>query len=689
MSTFSDFTNIYSHGFTRVAACTLPVASARPAVNAERILNAARGAEAEGAVLAAFPELSLSGYALDDLFMQESLLEACSKALAYLTEATATMNIAIICGCPLRFGVRVYNCAVVIACGKIAGIVPKSYIPNYGEFYEKRYFASGMDLRAGEYDVCGTATPVGTDLLFAAPALGFTFGVEVCEDMWVPTPPSNSLALAGAQLIVNISGSPVTVGRSRERTALVQASSTRCLGAYLYTAAGVGESTTDLAWDGQAMIYERGQLLGASTRFAREATSTFADVDLAGINNARMRVGSFGDNAAATDGTFRKIALELSSPQNVHDLRRPLERFPFVPADETLLDQDCYEAYNIQVHGLIGRLEAIGNPKLAIGVSGGLDSTHTLIVAAQAMDALGRPRSDILAYTMPGFATSDGTKSNAYRLCEALGIPLQEIDIRPLAQQMLTDLGHQAAAGEKKYDVTYENVQAGLRTDILFRQANMHGAIVLGTGDLSELALGWCTFGVGDQMSHYNVNAGVPKTLIQHLIAWIVAGQHFGVEASRVLDDILHTEISPELVPTSGQLQSTQAKIGPYELQDFTLYYLLAGRRPRDIAFMQWQAWKNAESGHWPRGAGDHHSYNLAEILHWMELFYRRFFTNQFKRSTLPNGPKVHCGGTLSPRGDWRMPSDTSAAVWLEEIAELKAMLEAELPEMKAGERQA
>lgn len=678
MSTFEEFNNIYSHGLARVAACTLPVASARPATNAARIIEAARAAEAEGAVLAAFPELSISGYALDDLFTQASLLEACTQALADAAAATANMNIAIVCGCPLKLGVRVYNCAVVLAEGKIAGIVPKTYIPNYGEFYEKRYFASAADLPCGEYDVCGELTPVGTDLLFCAPALGFTFGVEVCEDMWVPTPPANALALAGAQLIVNISGSPVTVGRNRERTALVQASSTRYLGAYLYTAAGAGESTTDLSWDGQAMIYERGQLLGASQRFAREGESTFADIDLAGIDAARIRSGSFGDNASAASHQCREVRIALTSPRNVHRLCRPLERFPFVPADEPLLDQDCYEAYNIQVHGLIGRLEAIGNPKLTIGVSGGLDSTHALIVAAQAMDALGRPRSDILAYTMPGFATSDGTKSNAYRLCEALGIPLQEIDIRPLAQQMLSDLGHQAAGGEAKYDVTYENVQAGLRTDILFRQANMNGAIVLGTGDLSELALGWCTFGVGDQMSHYNVNAGVPKTLIQHLIAWIVAGNHFGSEASRVLDDILHTEISPELVPTDGPLQSTQAKIGPYELQDFTLYYLLAGKRPRDIAFLQWQAWKDAASGHWPRGVDEHHAYTLADILHWMELFYRRFFANQFKRSTLPNGPKVHSGGTLSPRGDWRMPSDTSGAVWLEEIAELQAMLEAE-----------
>ena len=725
-----EFLSAYDQGFARVAAVTLPVVPADPAANVAAIIEQARSLADDGVCLAAFPELCLTGYAIDDLLLSDVLLSDVLAAIETLRAASAGLLPALVVGAPLRLGDRLYNCALVIQGGRVRGVAPKSYLPTYREFYEKRHFAPGDALPAGvesielpgvrsgsdgaerteSADGSGDTEPVarvpfGANLLFKVDDVaGLTFHVEVCEDMWVPVPPSSLAALAGATVLVNISGSPITVGRAEDRELLARSSSARGLAAYVYAAAGQGESSTDLAWDGQTLVYENGELLGTTERFPDGPRATVVDVDIEGLRAERLRQGTFADNArtlsppvagvpaAATTFTdpaaFRRIgicAADLAAPRTDIGLRRRVDRFPFVPDDPARLAQDCYEAYNIQVAALVQRLGAIGNPKIVIGVSGGLDSTHALIVAARAMDRLGRPRSDIHAITMPGFATSAGTRRNAEDLAVGLGCTFEELDIRATATQMLTEMGHpygeyartgvlpEGVSERELYDVTFENVQAGLRTDFLFRIANHRGGIVLGTGDLSELALGWCTFGVGDQMAHYGVNAGIPKTLIQHLIRWVVAERLFDDVVGRTLLSILDTEISPELVPAGagGAIQSTQAKIGPYALQDFTLWHVLRrGARPSRIAFLAYQAWSDATAGDWPEGLpqAERVAYDLPEIRHWLELFHRRFFTNQFKRSTLPNGPKVVAGGSLSPRGDWRMPSDAAATAWLAEL---------------------
>ncbi|WP_425955725.1 NAD(+) synthase [Xylanimonas sp. McL0601] len=673
----SEFWSVYSHGFARVAAVTVPVRVADPAANAAHVVEQARACHDEGVAVAVFPELCLSGYAIDDLFLQDPLLEAVQDALADVVDASAELRPVLIVGAPLEAGGRVLNCAVVVQGGRILGVAPKSYVPTYRELYERRWFAPGDDRRGATLRLLGEDVPFGPDLIFeASDVAGLRLHVEVCEDMWVPVPPSAEAALAGATVLANLSGSPITVARAEDRRLLVRSASARCLAAYVYAAAGQGESSTDLSWDGQTMVYECGDLLGETERFPDGPRRTVVDVDLDRLRQERLRQGTFDDNRrtlAARTAEFRTVRFELRPPAGDVGLRRKVDRFPFVPDDPERLALDCYEAYNIQVSGLEQRLTSIGTPKVVIGVSGGLDSTHALIVAAKAMDRLGRPRSDILAYTLPGFATGTETKDRAWRLGRSLGVSFEEIDIRPAATQMLTDLGHPYGRGEKVYDVTFENVQAGLRTDYLFRLANHLGGIVLGTGDLSELALGWATYGVGDQMSHYVINSGVPKTLIQHLIRWVIASSQFSDETNMVLDEILDQEISPELVPAGddGVLQSTQAKIGPYELQDFTLFWTLRhGLRPSKIAFLQWHAWHSAALGEWPPGFphDERSEYDLATIRSWMSLFFRRFFANQFKRSAIPNGPKVAAGGTLSPRGDWRMPSDASAAAWLADL---------------------
>jgi len=716
-----EFLSAYDQGFARVAAVTLPVVPVDPAANAAAIIEQARTLAEDGVCLAAFPELCLTGYAIDDLLLSDVLLSDVLAAIETLRAASADLLTALVVGAPLRLGDRLYNCALVIQGGRVRGVAPKSYLPTYREFYEKRHFAPGDALPAGVESIelpgvrggSGSAdggepsarVPFGANLLFEVEDVpGLTFHVEVCEDMWVPVPPSSVAALAGATVLVNLSGSPITVGRAEDRELLARSSSARGLAAYVYAAAGQGESSTDLAWDGQTLVYENGELLGTTERFPDGPRATVVDVDIEGLRAERLRQGTFADNARTlsspvagapapattfTDpAAFRRIridAADLAAPRTDIGLRRRVDRFPFVPDDPARLAQDCYEAYNIQVAALVQRLGAIGNPKIVIGVSGGLDSTHALIVAARAMDRLGRPRSDIHAITMPGFATSAGTRRNAEDLAVGLGCTFEELDIRATATQMLTEMGHPygeyartgvlpgGASERDLYDVTFENVQAGLRTDFLFRIANHRGGIVLGTGDLSELALGWCTFGVGDQMAHYGVNAGIPKTLIQHLIRWVVAEELFDDAVGRTLLSILDTEISPELVPAEagGAIQSTQAKIGPYALQDFTLWHVLRrGSRPSRIAFLAHKAWADAQSGDWPEGLppSEKVAYDLPEIRRWLELFHRRFFTNQFKRSTLPNGPKVVAGGSLSPRGDWRMPSDAAATAWLAEL---------------------
>jgi NAD+ synthase (glutamine-hydrolysing) len=662
----------------RAGVCT-PIATAGdPAANAKATIELAKAGDEAGADLLVFPELNVTSYAIDDLHLQDALLGATEAGIAAIVAASAKLKPVLLIGAALRRNGRVYNCALAIACGRILGVVPKSFLPNYREYYEKRWFASGLGLTGLTIDVAGQSAPFGTDLIFAASDIpDFIFHIEICEDYWAPTPPSTAGALAGALVLCNLSASNIVIGKARERALLSASQSVRTASAYLYSASGPGESTTDLAWDGQGEIYELGELLATSERFELTTELLCADIDLERLRQERMRTGTFNDAAAAAghpETRFRRIAFDHGSKFEDVGLKRRLRRFPFVPNTPSKLADDCYEAFNIQVEGLRKRIASTGSKHLVIGVSGGLDSTHALIVACKAMDRLGLPRADILGFTMPGFATSDSTKGNAWALMNALGVTGEEIDIRPAANQMLGDMGHPFAKGEPAYDVTFENVQAGLRTDYLFRLANQRQGFVVGTGDLSELALGWCTYGVGDHMSHYGVNAGVPKTLIQYLIRWTISTGQFAGEAANVLTAILNTEISPELVPADaqGKMQSTQDRVGPYELHDFFLHYTIRhGLRPSKIAFLAWHAWKDAEDGLWPIDfpVSERHQYDLPTIAKWLETFLFRFFqTSQFKRSALPNGPKVSSGGSLSPRGDWRAPSDGVASPWIDEL---------------------
>ncbi len=668
---------LYSHEFARVGAAVPRVEPADPGFNAEATLElAARGDAARAAVMV-FPELGISAYALDELLFQDAVLDATEAAIARIAVASRELFPVLIVGAPLRRAGRLFNSAIVIHRGRILGVVPKTYLPNYREFYERRYFTSGAGERGGDIAVAGQSAPFGVDLLFRSQGeLPLTFHVEICEDLWTPIPPSSAAALAGAEVLVNLSASNITIGKAETRRLLCAGQSRAAVAAYVYTAAGPGESTTDLAWDGQAGVFECGEPLAETPRF-QGGQVAFADVDLGRIRQERMRLNTFGDCAAEErerTSRFRFVEVPLERPTGAVALERPIERFPFVPCDPARLREDCYEAYNIQIQGLAKRLEATGVKHAVIGVSGGLDSTQALIVAVRAMDRLGLPRSNVLAYSLPGFATSDATRANALALMTSLGVTAGEVDIRPAARQMLADMDHPFAKGERVYDVTFENVQAGLRTDYLFRLANQHGGLVVGTGDLSELALGWCTYGVGDQMSHYNVNASVSKTLIQHLIRFVADSGDVDDQTARLLTAILATEISPELVPAGegGVIQSTQAIVGPYALQDFNLFYLTRyGFRPSKVAWLALNAWGDAARGRWPEGiaAADRRAYDYGEIRGWLEVFLRRFFAqSQFKRSAMPNGPKMSSGGSLSPRGDWRAPSDAGAKAWLDEL---------------------
>ncbi|HWK41437.1 MAG TPA: NAD(+) synthase [Croceibacterium sp.] len=672
------FFDLHTHGFVRVATSTPPVRTADVSFNRDGIIEQAKRAHAAHVDLLVYPELCVSSYAIDDLLMQSALLDAVEGAVAEIAAANAELSPVLLIGAPLRRGGRLYNCALAVADGKVLGVVPKSYLPNYREFYEKRWFSSGISVRGQTISVAGVEVPFGVDLIFASERIpGFRLAVEICEDFWAPDPPSTAAALAGATILANLSASNIVIGKADERHLLCRAQSARTASAYVYSAAGHGESTTDMAWDGQGVIYELGDLLAESERFARAPELAIADVDTARILGDRQRLPTYADAAEAAgrpEDHFREVRFHHEPARGNIGLIRPVSRFPFVPNRPEKLDADCYEAFNIQVDGLMRRFEQTAGGTMVIGISGGLDSTHALIVAAKVCDRLGLPRTTIRGYTMPGFGTSEGTKSNAWKLMNALGIAAEEIDIRPAANRMLEDIGHPFAKGEPVYDVTFENVQAGLRTDYLFRLAGQHNGFVVGTGDLSELALGWCTYGVGDQMSHYAVNAGVPKTLIQYLIRWATRTDQFDKATDAVLEAILNTEISPELVPPGedGAMQSTEAKIGPYELNDFFLHHTVRyGQLPSKIAFLAWHAWRDRTRGIWPAGLpeANRNQYDLATVRHWLESFLRRFFAfSQFKRSAIPNGPKVSTSGALSPRGDWRAPSDASAAVWLDEL---------------------
>jgi NAD+ synthase (glutamine-hydrolysing) len=654
-----DFFNLYRHGFARMAVATPLVRVGDPQYNLDATVELMREAAKEKAILAVFPELGLSAYTCEDLFHQQALIDAAEQALGEILRRTRNLPLAALVGLPVALEGLLYNCAALVCQGRLVGVVPKIYLPNYREFYEGRQFTPGDTARKDAVRLAGQQAPFGTNLIFRLSELkNFVLHVEICEDLWVPAPPSSFAALAGATVIANLSASNVVIGKEGYRHQLAGNQSARCLAAYLYSAAGLGESTTDLAWDGHAMIYENGTLVAESRRFADAPQLALADVDLDRLLADRMRQNTFGAAMRRhADQVFRSVGFSVPLPRGKLRLERKIEPLPYVPSDPRTRDARCEEVYRIQVQGLVTRMRATGTKKLVIGVSGGLDSTQALIVCARAMDELKLGRSNILAFTMPGFATSTRTRSQAWQLMRAIGATAEEIDIKPSCLQMLKDLRHPYAKGRKVYDVTFENVQAGERTSHLFRLANYHGGIVVGTGDLSELALGWSTYGVGDHMSHYNVNASVPKTLVQYLVGWVAESGEFSADVKRALRRVLDTEISPELVP--GR-QSSEATVGPYELQDFNLYYILRfGYAPAKVAFLAWHAWRG--------------KYRLPQIRKWLGVFLKRFFQNQFKRSAIPNAPKVGSGGSLSPRGDWRAPSDGSPNAWLEDLKRVPA----------------
>jgi NAD+ synthase (glutamine-hydrolysing) len=676
-----DFFNLYTHELIRVGVAVPAVRVADPAFNARQVSDLIAQAAERRAIAVLFPELCLSAYSCEDLFHQGALLDECRGALQQVLEASRAWPVVAVVGVPLAVDQLLYNCAVVLSRGQVLGIVPKTFLPNYREFYERRQFAPGDAAVRDTVECCGQRdVPFGSDLLFQLEAQPLaTFHVEICEDLWVPVPPSSDAALAGATVLLNLSASNVTVAKADYRHLLVGSQSGRCLAAYVYSGAGYGESTTDLAWDGHAIVYENGDLLAESRRFSHEPQIVCSEIDLERLAQERMRQTSFAQAAERSRDRlrrFRRIPVRLPLPQHGRLLpERRYERFPYVPSSAERRDARCAEIYEIQAQGLAKRLEFAGLDRVVIGISGGLDSTHALLVTARAMDLLRHPRSHVLAYTMPGFATSRRTLDQAHRLMGAIGVTAHQIDIKPSARQMLEDIGHPFSRGEQVYDVTFENVQAGERTSHLFRLANLHQALVVGTGDLSELALGWCTYGVGDHMSHYAVNASVPKTLIQHLIRWVARTGGLGARASDVLLEILDTRISPELVPGEADraqpAQETETVVGPFELQDFNLYYTLRfGYPPSKVAFLAYCAWHDRARGPWPDiGPAERRQYGIGQIKAYLRIFLDRFFRlSQFKRSAIPNAPKVGSGGSLSPRGDYRAPSDGEAAAWLREL---------------------
>lgn len=701
------FSSPYAHGFARVAAITIPSHPGEPDRNVPEIAAAVRKAARQGACIAVFPEMSISGYTLDDLVFSERLLASVEKGIERLAKATSGCAQLIVVGAPLRIAGQIYDCALFLARGKVIALTPKVFLSSVA--YEKRYFTSGAHLPSNVHwyapQIPGASeAPIGNGIIHVEDVTGLAVGAEVGSDGTAARSLALSLALQGASVIVNPAAYPATLGSDEQQQLLAAATSRRGICAYLHAGAGNGESSSDAAWEGRTFIYQDGSKLAETEPFPSETQIALADIDLTALANRRRRESGFADaraeqpekpweikirlgvGAAGAATAFDPWANHLCSEQpeveerGVELVPRPA-RFPFLPSDQEGIDRACQQAFQIQVYGLQKRLQAVGNPKMVLGVSGGLDSTQALLVCTQVVARLGLDKSQILAYTLPGFATSEGTKSHAYKLCESLGIKCEEIDIRPAARQMLADMGHPFAEGAAQYDVTFENVQAGLRTDYLFRIANHKGGLVIGTGDLSEAALGWCTYGVGDHMSHYSVNPGIPKTMLQYMIRWVCRQNLFGEACTTVLKDILAQEISPELIPGGGEkLQSTQDTIGPYELHEFFLYHLLLGREPRDIAYLAHQAWSDKHKGAWPADLpeADRHQYDLETILRWLREFLRRFFTSQFKRTCVPGGPGITSGFGLSPRSDLRMPSDISGEIWIKQVDELLSALEDE-----------
>ncbi len=659
-------------GFLRVAAAVPTLRVADCAFNADRILALMGRAEQEGVAVLVFPELSLTGYTCADLFHQPALQRGALAALAHIARQGGSIfsGLAIV-GLPVAVDDQVFNCAAVLQRGRILGIVPKSFIPNYKEFYEGRWFAAAATARSREIVLEETVVPFGTDQLFDATDVeGLLVGVEICEDLWVPIPPSSFQALRGATVLVNLSASNEVIGKAGYRRQLVLNQSGRCLAAYVYASCGVWESTTDVVFGGHCLIAENGTLLAESRRFEREETLLSADIDLDRLRADRMRTNSFGDAQLylGVGREFSRVPFTLDQPAQPRRLLREIDAHPFVPRGQEQLRERCEEIFHTQVAGLAKRLEHIGKPPVTIGISGGLDSTLALLVTCKTMDALGVSRCRIHAFTMPGFGTTARTRSNAQALMQQLGVTAREVDIRGLCLEEMRLMGHrpfgigldhrdvaaltaelQRVPPEQRQDLVFENVQARMRTSIL-----MNSGFVIGTGDVSELALGWCTYN-GDHMSMYNPNSSIPKTLVKFLVRW-AAENEFNGEVRRILLDIVATEISPELLPTGqdGQaVQATEQVVGPYELHDFFLFHFLRyGAPPEKLLYL-------AEQAHFDQ------TYSLEELRRWLRVFIQRFFANQFKRSCLPDGPKVG-SISLSPRGDWRMPSDAQAALWLE-----------------------
>ena len=635
-------------GFVKVAAAIPTVQVADPVYNAQQALALIKQAAQTGVRVVAFPELNLTGYTCGDLFLKPALLDAAQNALQDLLTKTKTLDVIFIVGLPVRADTVLLNAAVVCYKGRILGVIPKTYLPNYHEFYEGRWFVRAMAFAAEELSLCGQIVPVGTDLIFQAG--GCKFGVEICEDLWAVIPPSSTAVLQGADVIFNLSASNALVGKHTYVRQLVAQQSARGICGYVYVSSGFGESTTDVVFGNNALICENGHELALSQRFTTKAQLVATEIDIERLQNERAANTSFRTDSALETSAPYEVIKTHQPIKPVEKLTRRVDPLPFVPQGEKL-DEHCAEIFNIQVTGLATRLLAAHAKTVVIGISGGLDSTLALLVAVRTMDKLNLPRKDVIGITMPGFGTTDRTYKNALALMKQLGVTVREIPIKKACEQHFKDIGHDG----KKHDVTYENVQARERTQILMDVANQTGGIVVGTGDLSESALGWATYN-GDHMSMYGVNMGVPKTLVKSLVSWVGTHETTEPATQKVLADIVATPISPELLPADkkGRIsQKTEDLVGPYILHDFFLYHFLRGGGSADkILFLAQHAF-----------AGQ---FKPAEIKKWLHVFFRRFFAQQFKRSCMPDGPKVG-SVALSPRGDWRMPSDASVRAFLEE----------------------
>jgi NAD+ synthase (glutamine-hydrolysing) len=635
-----------NYGFVKVAAAVPAVKVADVDYNVQQIESIIAQAEGRGVEVIVFPELCITGYTCQDLFKEQLLLDRAESAIITLLDFTRKLNIISIVGLPVIINGLLYNCAAVIQSGQLLGIIPKTYLPNYAEFYEKRWFASAQDLNPTVFYFAGTSVSVSAEAKLFVTTNDMKFGVEICEDVWAPIPPSNNLALSGADIIFNLSASNELIGKHAYLKSLLAQQSARTISGYVYASSGFGESTQDLVYGGNAMIFENGHLLAEGDRFCFSPQLQQCQIDIEKLRVERRQ------NTTFINAQRSSHALEIAcKPVQERDfeLQRTIDPHPFIPKDEDM-QSACEEILNIQVAGLAKRLYHINAQKAVIGISGGLDSTLALLVTVKAFDKLDLDRKGIIGITMPGFGTTDRTHSNAVKLMQILGVTIREINISKAVTQHFEDIGHDM----KQHDITYENSQARERTQILMDVANQENAIVIGTGDLSELALGWATYN-GDHMSMYGVNAGVPKTLIRYLVTYVS-----GEMATETLLDIVDTPISPELIPADEQgniKQKTEDLVGPYELHDFFIYYFLRyGFRPKKIFLLAQKAFAS--------------TYDDETIKKWLTTFCRRFFNQQFKRSCLPDGPKVG-SVSLSPRGDWRMPSDASSALWLKECETL------------------